>query len=60
MQSFEVTYYLTRKVTISVTVQNGDDPRDYSDDELILNEGEEILDIEVEQVGTDEDELGDY
>jgi hypothetical protein len=60
MESFEVTYYLTRKVTISVTVQNGDDPREYTDDELTLNEGEEILDIDVEQVGTDEDEQGDY
>jgi hypothetical protein len=64
MQTFKVEYYLSRKVTITVTVPNGEDPRDYADTELTLNEGEKIDDIDTEEVGSDDEyerdvDLGD-
>lgn len=64
MQTFKVEYYLSRRVVITVTVPNGEDPRDYADDELDLNDGEEIVDIDTEEVGSEDEyerdvDLGD-
>jgi hypothetical protein len=55
MQTFEVTYFLSRQVTITVTVPNGEDPRDYSDDQLTLNAGEDIIDIDYKEVGSEDE-----
>ena len=53
MEQYEVTYTLQRKVTITVTVPRGEDPTEYSDDELELQDGEEIIDYDYELTGED-------
>ncbi len=48
MEQYEVTYTLQRRVTITVNVPRGEDPIEYSDSELKLQDGEEIIDYDYE------------
>ena len=52
-EQYDVVYTLQRKVTITVTVPRGEDPTEYSDDELELQDGEEIIDYDYTMTGED-------
>jgi hypothetical protein len=52
-EQYDVTYVLQRRVTITVTVPRGEDPTEYSDDELELQDGEEIIDYDYTMTGED-------
>jgi hypothetical protein len=60
MKTYDVTYTLTRRVTITVSVPNGEEPTDYSDDELVLNDDEEIVEYEVSESVDDYDYEPDF
>ena len=55
MQKHEVTYYLTRTVVITVDVPRGEDPYEYSNDLLDLNDGEIVADHGCCEVENDPD-----
>jgi hypothetical protein len=50
-EQYDVTYFLQRKVTITVTVPRGEDPMEYADDVLELQDGEEIIDYDYTMTG---------
>lgn len=52
-EQYDVVYTLQRKVTITVTVPRGEDPSEYADDELELQDGEEIIDYDYTMTGED-------
>lgn len=53
LKRYDVTYYLSRTVTITVDVPNGEDIHEYAD--IDLNEGEEITDIDISEIDHDTD-----
>jgi hypothetical protein len=53
MKRYDVTYYLSRTVTITVDVPNGGDVHEYADIDIL--DGESITDIDISEVDHDTD-----
>ena len=47
LRQYDVTFYLSRTVTVTVDCDSGEDPVDYAMDELALMDDEEVIDTEV-------------
>jgi hypothetical protein len=49
LRQYDVTFYLSRTVTVTVDCDSGDDPVDYAYDQLNLADGEEVTDTDVSE-----------
>jgi hypothetical protein len=47
LRQYDVTFYLRRSVTVTVDCGNEDEAEDLAYDELDLQDGEEVNDIEI-------------
>jgi hypothetical protein len=49
LMQYDVKFYLSRTVTVTVDCDSGDDPVDYAYDQLNLQDDEEVVDTEVSE-----------
>lgn len=54
MKRYEVVFYLTRKVMVTVDVPNGEDPVEYAWDEVEFAPNEEVVDSDICEVDPNE------
>ena len=54
MKRFEVIFYTTREIHITVDVPNGEDPLSYAWDEVELAPNEEVIETDCSEVDPDE------
>jgi hypothetical protein len=54
MKRFEVIFYTTREIHVTVDVPNGEDPMTYAWDEVEFAPNEEVIETDCREVDPDE------